>query len=79
MIQAESILQVADRCVPTLGAAQHLDAEDAARAGVVRDLEDGLRLDHVALSCTRHRFCLESGRVSMIFTLSPTWYVFSSS
>jgi len=37
---------VAEAGVPTPRAAQHLDALDALRAGVVGDLEDGAHLDH---------------------------------
>src|SRR4029078_11534512 len=37
---------VADSGVFALGAAQHLDAHDAARAGIVRHIEVGLHLDH---------------------------------
>src|SRR5450759_2567788 len=39
---------VADGGVFALGAAQHLDAHDAARAGIVRPVEVGLHLDHDA-------------------------------
>src|SRR5262249_48621324 len=39
---------VADGGVFALGAAQHLDAHDAARAGIVGDVEVGLHLDHDA-------------------------------
>src|SRR6185295_11834964 len=37
---------VADRGVLALGAAEHLDAHNAARAGIVRHVEVGLHLDH---------------------------------
>src|SRR6202030_3675608 len=37
---------VADGGVFSLRAAQHLDAHDAARAGIVRHVEVGLHLDH---------------------------------
>src|SRR5207342_1603761 len=37
---------VADRGVLSLGAAEHLDAHDAARAGIVRHVKVGLHLDH---------------------------------
>src|SRR5712671_1576525 len=37
---------VADRRRPAMRAAQHLDALDAARAGIVGDVEIGLHLDH---------------------------------
>src|SRR3954463_5197969 len=39
---------VADGGVLALGAAQHLDAHDAARAGIVRHVEVGLHLNHWA-------------------------------
>src|SRR5262249_26155576 len=39
---------VADGGVFALRAAQHLDAHDAARAGIVRHVEVGLHLDHDA-------------------------------
>src|SRR6266852_3586920 len=41
---------VADRRRLALGAAQHLDALDAARAGIVGDIEIGLHLDHDAFT-----------------------------
>ena len=42
---------VADGGVFTLGAAQHLDAHDAARAGIVRHVEIGLHLNHGLPHC----------------------------
>ena len=51
-------------------------------AGVVGDLESALLLDHFALSTiwtTRQRLVAESGRVSMIWTRSPTPHWFCSS
>src|SRR5260221_290346 len=41
---------VAHRRRLALGAAQHLDALDAARAGIVGDIEIGLHLNHDALT-----------------------------
>src|SRR5262249_31439934 len=40
---------VADRGVALLGAAEHLDAHDPTRAGIIRHVEVGLHLDHDAL------------------------------
>jgi hypothetical protein len=37
---------VPDRGVFRFRAAQHLDAHDATRAGIIRDVEVGLHLDH---------------------------------
>src|SRR5689334_1943486 len=41
---------VADARVATLGAAQHLDAKNGLRAGVVGDFEPGFSLDHFVYS-----------------------------
>src|SRR5262249_48326575 len=47
---------VADRRVFALRSAQHLDAHDAARTGIVRDVEIGLHLNHDApRPCSRAR------------------------
>ena len=43
---ARSIKEVADAGGATLGATQYLDALDALRATVIRDVEVGLHLDH---------------------------------
>src|SRR5438309_7697072 len=63
-------------------AAEHTDAEDLARAGVVGDPQAGLLLNHLAASTTsasRQRFVADSGRVSTMRTTSPTFAVFCSS
>src|SRR5205085_12397801 len=73
---------VADARVAALGAAHDADAEQLARAGVVGDAEAGLLLDHRAASTTsasRQYFVFESGRVSTIRTMSPTFASFCSS
>src|ERR1700722_5188169 len=44
---------VADRSVFALRAAQHLDAHDAPRAGIVRHVEVGLHLNHRTPLCLR--------------------------
>src|SRR5262249_37269527 len=46
---------VADRRDAALGAAQHLDALDAPRPGIVGDVEIGLHLDHGGLPLGRFR------------------------
>src|SRR6476660_7247568 len=48
---------VADRGVPALRPAQHLDALQAARAGVVGHVEIGLHLDHRARPRLRRPEC----------------------
>src|SRR4029079_4550733 len=66
---------VADAGVPTPGAAEDPDAQDLPRTGVVGDLESRLLLDHLARSTTcttRQRLVADRGRVSMIWTRSPT-------
>src|SRR5690606_20894384 len=73
---------IADAGIAAAGPAEHADAQHLAGAGVVGDLEAGFLLDHRArstTSTTRQRFCLLSGRVSMIRTVSPTRASFSSS
>src|SRR5437763_12314248 len=73
---------VAHARVAALRAAHHADAEDLTRAGVVGDAQAGLLLDHLAASTTsasRQFFVFESGRVSTIRTMSPTFAAFSSS
>src|SRR5438105_14337213 len=77
---------VADGRVPALGAAEHLDAGDLLRAGVVGHIEDRRHLDHVTwpsaftwdsasaltrTSATRQRFSFDIGGVSTMRTLSP--------
>ena len=75
---------VADGRVTALGAAEHLDAEDLARAGVVGDVEDGLDLDHtpIAFSTTAwrvQRLSRERGRQDTMLTVSPILASFFSS
>src|SRR5439155_17678896 len=56
-------------------AAQHPDHQDLFGPRVVRHSAPALRLDHLAFSTTsttRHRLVFESGRVSMIRTVSPS-------
>src|SRR5205823_3989793 len=72
----------ADPRIAAVVAAHHADAEELARARVVRHLEPGLLLDHRATSSTsarRQRFVFESGRVSTMRTTSPTCASFCSS
>src|SRR3970282_1657141 len=73
---------VADAGVATGGPTEHADAQQLAGAGVVRHLEPGLLLDHRArstTSTTRHLFCLDRGRVSMMRTVSPSLASLASS
>src|SRR5690606_33679664 len=66
---------VADRGVPAAGATEDLDDEHLSGSGVVGHPEAALLLDHRArstISRTRQRFSLDSGRVSMTRTRSPT-------
>src|SRR6185503_646027 len=83
---------VAEPGVPAARAADHLDALDALRPGIVRDVQKRLHLDHgvstaPVSSCagrsmsftTFQRFSRESGRCSSISTRSPVLYSFFSS
>src|SRR6476646_2344485 len=73
---------VADAGIATVRSSHHADAEDLAGAGVVGDLEAALLLDHFAtstISVRRQRFVADSGRVSTMRTVSPTWALFVSS
>src|SRR5581483_5767865 len=73
---------VADRGVAAVRATQHADDQDLLGPRVVRDLAAGLLLDHLALSTistTRQRLVLDSGRVSITRTLSPTCASLASS
>src|SRR5439155_3659512 len=73
---------VADARVAALRASHHADAEELAGAGVVGHAETGLLLDHRAASTTsarRQYFVFESGRVSTIRTMSPTFASLRSS
>src|SRR5204863_9815227 len=73
---------VADAGVTTAGAAEHPDAKDLLRTGVVGDPQAGLLLDHLAfsrISTTRQRLVAESGRVSIRSTRSPSPQLFCSS
>src|SRR5439155_16852796 len=68
--------------VAALRAAHDADAEQLARAGVVGDAETGLLLNHRAASTTsarRQYFVFESGRVSTMRTMSPTFASLRSS
>src|SRR4029453_18321662 len=65
---------VADAGIAPLRAAHDADEEDLAGAGFVGDAEAGFLLDHFAtstISARRQFFVFESGRVSMILTMSP--------
>src|SRR5262249_7335235 len=76
---------VAERGVLASRSAEHFDALDEARAGVVSDLEVGGDLDHGAYSTTGREMSLvtsqrlprEMGRCSWISTRSPVlnWFV----
>src|SRR5262249_17574962 len=73
---------VTDAGVPTTRATEDPDAQDLFGTGVVGDLESRLLLDHLARSSTlttRQRLVADSGRVSMIWTRSPTPQSFCSS
>src|SRR3954468_15893549 len=68
---------VADARVSPPRAALDADAQDLARAGVVRDLEPGLVLDHgyfplSSPSTSRQRFVRDMGRHSTTRTRSPS-------
>src|SRR3954451_1648743 len=73
---------VTDAGVAPARAPEDTDAQNLLGAGVVGDLESALLLDHFAFSntcTTRQRFVADSGRVSMIWTRSPTPHWFCSS
>src|SRR6478735_1226003 len=73
---------VADAGIATVRSSHHADAEDLAGARVVGDLEAALLLNHFAtstISVRRQRFVADSGRVSTMRTVSPTWALFVSS
>src|SRR5438477_11910 len=62
---------------PSTRAAEHLDAQHLARAGVVGDTKAGLLLNHdyralSRTSTTRQRLSFDNGRVSVRRTRSPS-------